>query len=85
MLRIVESSRATADNRVLVTFDRDFGELVFRGGMSGHPGMIFLRFVPVAPWEAGALVAALIASAGLVFDGYFTVVERDHVRQRRLP
>src|SRR5215208_2685901 len=34
---------AHAEQRILITNDRDFGDLVFRQGMS-HAGVIYLRF-----------------------------------------
>jgi len=34
---------AYAEQRILITNDRDFGDLVFRQGMS-HAGVIYLRF-----------------------------------------
>jgi predicted nuclease of predicted toxin-antitoxin system len=34
---------AYADQRIVITNDRDFGDLVFREGMS-HAGVIYLRF-----------------------------------------
>ena len=45
-------ARARAEDRLLVTFDRDFGELVFARGVSAFPGVIFLRFVPRSPTES---------------------------------
>src|SRR2546423_1056645 len=39
---------AQREDRVLVTFDKDFGELVFRHGRAGSPGVILLR----SPWPA---------------------------------
>jgi hypothetical protein len=36
-------SLAQQDNRVLITFDKDFGELVFHRGVSGSHGVILLR------------------------------------------
>ncbi len=77
--------RAAAEDRILVTFDRDFGELVFARGASGQPGVVYLRFVPQSPTEPAALLLELLEGMGLSFTGHFTVVDRDHVRQRRLP
>jgi len=36
-------ARAVRDNRVLVTRDRDFGELIFREGQAAPPGLIYVR------------------------------------------
>lgn len=78
-------ARAEDERRLLVTFDRDFGELVFRRGATGEPGIIYCRFVPHTPTEAGELLVRLAREPGVSFEGQFTVVDRDHVRRRRLP
>lgn len=70
---------------VLLTFDRDFGELVFRAGVSGSPGVVYFRFSPSTPTEPAEVLLALLERSGLVLEGYFTVADRAHVRQRRLP
>ena len=36
-------AKAYAEQRVLVTFDKDFGELAFRRGLSATHGVILLR------------------------------------------
>lgn len=77
-------ARARAERRLLVTFDRDFGELIFARGVPGVPGVIFLRFAPRSPTEPAELLAGIAARPGLTFDGRFTMVDRDHVRQRQL-
>jgi hypothetical protein len=70
---------------LVITFDREFGELVFARGSSGFPGVILLRFVPQSPMEPAELLADLAARPGLTFVGRSTVVDREHVRQRPLP
>lgn len=34
---------ALAEKRVLITFDKDFGELAFRRGLRATPGVLLLR------------------------------------------
>ena len=77
--------RAEREDRILVTFDRDFGEIVFRLGASGQPGVIYCRFVPDTPIEFGELLLRMVRESGATFHGYFTVIHRDHVRRRALP
>jgi predicted nuclease of predicted toxin-antitoxin system len=36
-------AQALAERRVLLTFDKDFGELAFRRGLQATPGIILLR------------------------------------------
>jgi predicted nuclease of predicted toxin-antitoxin system len=69
---------------LLVTFDRDFGELVYRRGTIVPFGIIYLRLSPADPNEAGEVLAKLLRMPELTFEGRFTVVDKDRVRQRPL-
>lgn len=77
--------RAVAERRVLITFDRDFGELIFRHRLPSPPGVIYLRIIPETPDETAELLLRLVASSEVSFGGRFTVVTRTHARQRLLP
>ena len=76
---------ARSENRLLLTFDSDFGELIYRRGHAAPAGVVFLRFVPANPEETADVVRNLLAHTEIVLDGRFTVVTRDQVRQRVLP
>ncbi len=71
--------------RILLTFDRDFGALVFRGSGGGNSGVVLFRFIPLSPEEPAQLLLAMIAEARISFTDRFTVVDRDRIRQRGLP
>lgn len=73
---------ATEHDRIIVTFDRDFGELVYRRGSSVPPGIIYLRLSPADPEEPGRVLMKLFTMAEVQFEGRFTVVHPDRVRQR---
>ena len=75
--------RARKQGRVVVTFDRDYGELVFRLRKPCPAGVVYLRFDPRWPTEPGEILITAISSVTL--EGRFTVVERDRLRQRPLP
>jgi predicted nuclease of predicted toxin-antitoxin system len=77
-------ARAGAEDRVLVTFDRDFGTLAFKHGVPAHAGILLLRFVPLTPEEPSAVLLDLFCDSDLGFSGKFTVVDRERVRQRSL-
>lgn len=77
---------AHEEGRVIITFDRDYGELVFRHPMPAPAGVVYLRFDPEHPLHAGQVVDALLRDAGVTFAGFFTVVDRDFsARQRPIP
>ena len=50
--------RAAAEARVLLTFDRDFGELAVREPTLTPPGVVLLRFVP--PPGAAAVTRVIL-------------------------
>ena len=77
-------ARAGAEGRVLITFDRDFGALTFKHGVSAPAGILLLRFVPVTPVEPAAVLVDLFSDSRLTLSGKFTVVDRERVRQRSL-
>lgn len=77
--------RARQGHRLLLTFDRDFGELLYRRRYPVPPGVIYLRFVPGSPEEPAAAIGNLLSQEDIPLPGRFTVVSRDKIRQRPLP
>lgn len=76
--------RANDIGAVLVTADRDFGELVFRQGLVAR-GVILLRLAGMSPQAKAAVVAAAVTEHARELDGSFTVLSPGHVRIRRAP
>lgn len=73
-------ARALAEDRILVTLDKDFGELVHLRGLA-HPGIV--RFTPCLPTAQSACIAAVIeAHAADLRKGAMVVVTRSRVRVR---
>lgn len=77
-------SHARQHGQILITFDRDFGELVYHRGSAVPPGIIYLRLSPADPEEAGRVLLNLFAVEELQLEGRFTVVDTDRIRQRPL-
>ena len=67
--------------RILLTFDKDFGELIFRRGLSAGSGVILFRLIPEFPEEAAEVALALVKSQQDL-NGTFCVVTRDRIRVR---
>jgi predicted nuclease of predicted toxin-antitoxin system len=76
-------ARAVADDRILITADKDFGELAFAGGSVVARGIILLRVRGSTALRTAALLAAVEARTD--WAGHFAVVEQDRVRMTRLP
>jgi predicted nuclease of predicted toxin-antitoxin system len=77
--------QAAAQQRIILTFDRDYGELIYRLRLRSPKGVIYLRFRPHTPEEPASLLLSLLRSESLQFENWFTVVEREQIRQRPLP
>lgn len=73
-----------AQNRVLLTFDKDFGELVFRSGLPASCGIVLFRIVLPSPSEVGERIVTVLESR-TDWTGAFAVVEKDRVRMIKLP
>lgn len=76
---------AKAESRTLLTFDRDYGELVYVRGLPCPPGLVYMRFLPVTPTEPSQLLIKLFAQSKNMVQGYFVVLDRDSIRRRALP
>lgn len=71
--------RAVNEKRVLITEDRDFGELVYARGRSSA-GVILVRFHSRARRAKPPTVVEAVAKLGLRLRNAFTVVEPGRVR-----
>lgn len=78
-------SRAAGENRILLTFDRDYGELIYRKGLPAPAGVVYLRLAPADPYQPADIVLGLGNIEGLRLEGRYTVVDPPRVRQRPLP
>lgn len=77
--------RAVHEERIILTFDRDYGELIYKLRMPVPKGVIYFRYIPKTPQEPAQDLLRLLSVEGLVLEGYFTVFERTQLRQRPLP
>ncbi len=76
--------RAQAEDRVLLTFDKDFGDLAFHWGLPAQCGVILFRLsIPSPDVSAQRVVAAIATQQD--WSGSFTVVEDARIRIRPLP
>lgn len=78
-------AHARSEGRLLLTFDRDFGELIYRQRHPPPPAVVYFRFVPVTPEEPASVFRDLLRHSEIDIQGRFTVVTRTQVRQRPFP
>jgi len=77
--------RAQAEDRLVVTFDKDFGELAFRWGLPASCGVILFRLRTQSPdYVRNRVVEILAARADADWLGHFFVVEEYRIRVRPL-
>lgn len=75
---------ARAEDRVPLTFDKDFGELAFHRGQVATPGVILLRPRPRSPDYLARFAQAVLAQDH-VWHGHFAVAEEGRLRIVPLP
>ena len=81
--RVVEIARG--ERRILLSFDRDHGDLIFGRALAPPRAVIYLRFYPPDAKALQHSLAGLIAMGETALDGQFTVVSESGIRQRALP
>jgi predicted nuclease of predicted toxin-antitoxin system len=77
---VLVESRATAS--VLITADKDFGELVYRQGQASS-GVLLIRLWGLGPVVKAAVVSRAIQEYGQELPGAFAVLSPGNIRIRR--
>lgn len=72
-------ARAQRENRIVLTFDKDFGELAFRHKLPAQSGIIFCRLHGLSPAKLVEIVLAALANQDS-WAGLFTVIAEDRIR-----
>lgn len=75
---------ARDENRTIITFDRDYGELIYKHGFRPPAGVIYLRMQNYQPEQPAELLLKLLNNPNLKFEGLFTVADEKSVRQRKI-
>lgn len=71
------------EERVIATFDSDFGELIFK--YSYKPvGVIYFCWREFRPLEPGVYLQKLLEEGTVNFAGYLTVIDEQQIRQRKI-
>ncbi len=77
-------ARAQADLRIVITHDKDFGELAFRIGLPAECGVILFRLTgPDRDADNRRAIEAIESRTD--WAGHFSVVTDDRIRMRPLP
>lgn len=76
--------QANLQQRILITFDKDFAELVFRDSSRAAAGVILLRVRPRTPQSITDTLKSLLDS-DRSWEGFFSVITETKVRMVPLP
>ena len=74
---------ATMEDRLIVTFDRDYGELIFRHQFKPPAGVIYLRLNDFTPDFPGEFLKEFLNNSSLIFREMFTVIDERGIRQEK--
>lgn len=78
-------SYARQNNLIIIMFDRDYGELIYRKGLPSPLGVLYLRFDPQSPTEAASFILRLLERPEIILENKFTTARCHQIRQRPLP
>ena len=76
-------ARAVREARILLTFDKDFGELAWAAGLPAGCGIVLFRVQMPDAANVGAMLADRLAERD-DWEGHFSVIEAGRVRMRPL-
>ena len=76
---------AKDENLTILTFDRDYGELIFRYAIANPPAVVYFRFKGTDPQFVGRLLHDLLTDAKIEIKNAFTVIDQNSIRQRFYP
>ena len=74
--------RANRQGAVLVTADKDFGDLLYRQGRI-HAGVVLLRLAGLSPQAKAEIASTVLKTRGPEVEDAFSVVSPGSVRIRR--
>jgi predicted nuclease of predicted toxin-antitoxin system len=74
---------AIVEERTILTFDRDYGELIFKHNYKPQRGVIYLRLKEYSADEPGKLIEDLINKNEFDFTNALTVLDEYGIRQRK--
>ena len=77
-------ARSLKDTRVLLTFDKDFGELAWRSRLPATCGIVLFRLPALGPAGVGKVITDVLTSRD-DWPGHFSVVEPGRIRCARFP
>ncbi|PSR55810.1 hypothetical protein AHMF7605_21070 [Adhaeribacter arboris] len=72
---------AQGESLIILTFDKNYGELIFKYNLSSPPAVVFFRYKGTTPDFAGKLLQQLVQENTIKLQNTFTVIEENNIRQ----
>jgi predicted nuclease of predicted toxin-antitoxin system len=76
-------SESVENEEHLITFDKDFGELIFMKNFPHPSGIILFRLTNFLPDEPAKILLNILEDGNLTLTGYLTVITQDKTRQKK--
>jgi predicted nuclease of predicted toxin-antitoxin system len=67
---------------IILTFDKDYGEIIFKSRVDNPPAVIFFRDKGNDPTKAGQMLLDLIRLNEFEWEGRLSVIEETGIRQK---
>jgi predicted nuclease of predicted toxin-antitoxin system len=74
---------AETEQRIILTFDRDYGELIFKCNYKPPQGIIYLHLEIYSPEEPGKYIHQLLSLLKIETAKCLTVFDGENLRQRK--
>ncbi len=76
-------SIAQNENRIILTFDRDYGELIFKYNLKPEDGVIYLRLKEYQQADPAIIIDKLLKMEEFITKHTLTVFDGNTIRQRK--
>ncbi len=74
---------ANKEKRLILTFDRDFGQLIFKEGLIPENGIFYFRLQDFSASEPAYFVLDILEKSKLEVANTMIVIERNFIRQKK--
>lgn len=71
-------------NAIIITFDKDYGEIIYKTKIVEIPSVVFFRHKTYDPEFAAKTLLEILKKKEISLTNYFTIVEENSIRQRKL-
>jgi Uncharacterized protein conserved in bacteria len=77
-------SFARLENGIIITFDADYGELIYGKKLKPPFGIVYLRLNSADPAEPARLILRYLSLSPDIFDRRFSVITEKSIRYKQL-